>query len=130
MLECMQSLGKRQHYFDYEYEFYENFLSNYLEIESEGDLIRVSEVDQKSFSFLEIVYSKSTGVPANERDTNEKLADSLTFFVACGTIKKIDGKYFISKSKLNELAERYEIVNDSYNAKEEKGIAYKKGTSK
>ena len=108
---CMQTLGKfyrEQAKLDYDYDFYERYLLPYVGNESENGLVAVSLEDASSFAKLNEVYSEMVSVPAEQRSEAEKLADSLKFFIASGTIMFVDGEYYVDLEKLQTLNERYQ----------------------
>ena len=110
MLECMQSLGKRDletAKLDYEYEFYDKYLSNYANININEGLFKVNGPDQKSFSELYNIYSNSCCVPSQQRSSEQKLADSFSFYVAAGVINLINSDYYINMEKLESFTKKY-----------------------
>lgn len=114
MLECMQSLGKRDleaTKLDYEYEFYDKYLSNYANIDINEGLFRASGSDQKSFSKLYNIYSNSCCVPSQQRSSEQKLADSFSFYVAAGVIRLINSDYYINMEKLESFTNKYRALN-------------------
>lgn len=114
MLECMQSLGKRgleAAKLDYEYEFYDKYLSNYANIDINEGLFKVNGPDQKSFSELYNIYSNSCCVPSQQRSIEQKLADSFSFYVAAGVINLINSDYYINMEKLGSFTKKYSALN-------------------
>lgn len=125
MLECMHSLGNRINGLkckDFEYEFYDKFLSEYENLESDEELIKVDDEKHIVFSNLNNLYSSSKDIFIEERNCEEKLADSFMFYVSAGVIKLIKGRYFIVLDKLNMITQKYNEIDE-----EEKGISYSKG---
>ncbi len=114
MLECMQSLGKRDletAKLDYEYEFYDRYLSYYANIDINEGLFRANGHDQKSFSELNNIYSSSCTVPSQQRSSEQKLADSFAFYVAVGVIRMINSDYYINMEKLERFTKKYRALN-------------------
>ena len=71
MLECMHSLGNRINGLkckDFEYEFYDKFLSEYENLESDEELIKVDDEKHIVFSNLNNLYSSSKDIFIEERN--------------------------------------------------------------
>ena len=114
MLECMQSLGKRNleaAKLDYEYEFYDRYLSNYAALDINEGLFKAETAEQVSFSKLNNVYSSTYGVSSHQRNNEQKLADSFAFYVAAGVIKLVDSNYYINMEKLESFTKKYRVLN-------------------
>lgn len=109
---------------DYEFDFYKRYLDKYADlittVENDG-IIELDSDDQETFSNLKNLYSTSSSVSAENRNSDEKLADSLMFFMAAGTIVLLKGRFFINLSKLQIHASKYSDLKDSM------GISYSKG---
>ena len=74
MLECMQSLGRRsvEAITDYEYEFYNKYLSKYADGDISNPFIKVEPSDQIVFSNLKNLYSIAKAVPSNQRNMTDE----------------------------------------------------------
>lgn len=114
MLGCMESLGKRylDCKLDYEYEFYDKYLSSYENYDINEKNVKASDTDSIIFSNLNNLYSESYGVSSDKRSMVEEYADSFVFFVSAGVIKLIDNKYYINLEELNKFKERYNEVSN------------------
>lgn len=124
MLECMQSLGRRKLESiksDYEYEFYDKYLSNYANLDINEGLYRANGNDQESFSRLNNIYSTACEVSSQQRNIEQKLADSFTFYVAAGVIRLINYDYYINMERLASFTKNYQAINGI------EDIAYTKG---
>lgn len=124
MLECMQSLGRRsvETITDYEYEFYNKYLSKYADGDISNPFIKAEPSDQIVFSNLKNLYSIAKAVPSNQRNMTDELSDSFAFYVAAGVISLDEKKcnYYINLDELSKFKEQYE------KATEPKGISYSK----
>lgn len=122
MFGCMQSLGSRlMETTDYEYVFYEKYLLAYADYEESKKVIANIE-DQRVFMELANLYSISKAVPADEKNAEESLADSLAFYVSAKVIELKEGQYVINLNRLQEFKERYDKLEKS------KGTSYSMGT--
>lgn len=121
MLECMHSLTKRSRIKDYEYEFYDKYLSNYSNIEFKDGYEKVTQEDAEIFASLNNIYSSCNSLSADERTTEQKLSDSFAFYVSTGVIVLSDSNYYIDLKKLQKYTKQYENINGI------EDIAYSKG---
>lgn len=124
MLECMQSLGRayKEAKQDYEYEFYNIYLKDYVEQENEMGFVKVSDSLQENFMSLNGIYSTSKSVIESERGMEDKLADSFMFYISTGVIVLLEDGYYLNTKKLSETTKQFQLLN------EQSGIVYKKGT--
>jgi hypothetical protein len=114
MLGCMESLGA---YYksvkeDYEYEFYENYLMSFKELDESLKLVKVTDDLKVIFVGFERHYDVSKTIPATSRKPLDKCADSFAFYIAVGVIIKDNDDYYIDLKKLNECTKYYENFNN------------------
>lgn len=123
MLECMQSLGAayKEAKLDYEYEFYDTYLKDYVEQENETGLVKVSDNLQENFMSLNGAYSTIKSAIESERSMEDKLADSFMFYVSIGVIMLLEDGYYINTKRLLETTKQFK------SASEQNGRSFKKG---
>ena len=110
--------------FDYEYDFYNAYLSEYVSQDTKEVLVPVSKNTQDAFMALKEEYSISKQVPAYERNTEAKLADSFMFYVSVGAIVINENGYFINVRVLDKITNKYNDVN------KKNGVSLTKGSLK
>lgn len=123
MLECIQSLGAlyKKAKLDYEYEFYNTYLKDYVEQENEMGLVKASDSLQENFMGLSGSYSVAKSVIESERSMEDKLADSFMFYVSIGVIILLEDGYYINTNRLLETTKQLKF------ASEQNGRSFKKG---
>lgn len=108
---------------DYEYDFYNDYLSEYANQDG-NELVPVSKEVASLFMALKQEYSSSKDILPNQRNNEAKLADSFMFYVAAGVIVMINNEYFINVKKLADLTNDFNVIS------EKKGISFTKGSFK
>ena len=108
---------------DYEYDFYNTYLSEYAN-QDENELVPVSKEVASFFMALNQEYSSSKDISPDQRNTEAKLADSFMFYVAAGVIVMVNNEYFINVKKLANLTNDFNAIS------EKKGISFTKGSFK
>lgn len=110
--------------FDYEYDFYSSYLSEYVDQDGREVLVPVSKETLDAFMAFKQEYSNSKDVSAEQRNMEAKLADSFMFYVSIGVIVMNGNEYFINVKKLADLTNKFNDVN------KKKGISFTKGSLK
>jgi secreted PhoX family phosphatase len=108
---------------DYEYDFYNTYLSEYANQDG-NELVPVSKEVASFFMALNQEYSNSKDISPDQRNTEAKLADSFMFYVAAGVIVMVNNEYFINVKKLANLTNDFNAIS------EKKGISFTKGSFK
>lgn len=111
---------------DETYELFKNVLIDYVPFLKDKDELKLNDPHQEYFKALEEAYSYR--IDDEERQNEDKMADSLAFYKASGLIKLKDGVYYVDSKKLmNKFLEyrKYEENKANMNSQ-----VYKKGPRK
>lgn len=117
MLECMNSLGKRNKIFNYNdsndetYTLFKSVLIDYLPFVDENDMLKVNDEHKEYFKALDELYSISKSNPASDWNYEERMADSLTWYKATGLLVLKEGNYYINSDKLKQKLVEYQEYN-------------------
>lgn len=125
MLYCMESLGRSYVEEDETYDLFEKVLIDYLPFANDNAELKVNDLHTKYFLALEELYSMSKSKDASDMNSEEKMADSLAWYKACGLIYIKEGNYYINSEALKRKFLEYE----EYKEKKMNG-SYTKGSKK
>ena len=109
MLYCMESLGRSYVEEDETYVLFEKVLIDYLPFANDNTELKVNDLHTKYFLALEELYSMSKSKDASDMNSEEKMADSLAWYKACGLIYIKEGNIMIGIYKITNR-----INNNSY----------------
>lgn len=125
MLYCMESLGRSYVEEDETYVLFEKVLIDYLPFANDNTELKVNDLHTKYFLALEELYSMSKSKDVNDMNSEEKMADSLAWYKACGLIYIKEGNCYINSEALKRKFLEYEEYKEN-----KKNGSYTKGSKK